>query len=123
MFQQLYFPANFIQVVSILVRAEGARENSRTRLGIEDVIDRRHRAIVKIRRRRPDTVQRRSLIAGTCNGLVFLPEPALVVIVPELAGDAVVAAPVRADLVQGHNPVWIGPILAISAVAAGTGLL
>jgi hypothetical protein len=69
-----------------------AGKDLRARPGIEEVIDRRHRAVVQVRRRRPDAVQRRSLVAAVSRGVVglaiesaFLREPALVVVRDGLA--------------------------------------
>src|SRR5579884_835942 len=118
--QQFHLPAQLTGIIRIEIGAVGAREQLGPGLGIEDVIDGGRRAVMEIRRRRPDAVQRRRLIAvGFLDGIIFV-EPALGVVIAELPRDAVETNTIGADLVYGHNLVGIGPLLAIGSVAART---
>src|SRR5208337_4223939 len=88
--------------------------------------DRRHGAVVEIRRRRPDAVQRRRLVAGVVAAHVlvgqpaglFFREPALVVILAIRPRQAIAARRVSADFLERNDLARIGPVLAVGAVAA-----
>src|SRR5262245_27770244 len=61
--QRRELPAEPGRVVIVLAGAEGAREDLRPRLRVEHMIDSRRRAVVEVRRRRPDAVERWGLVA------------------------------------------------------------
>src|SRR5262249_17992486 len=115
---ELYAPTETDRIVVFLARAVRTREHRRPGFGIEHVIDRRDRAIVKIRRRGPDAIKRRRLVAGSGAGRViigepaapFLAEPGLLIVAAELFRDAVVPCRIRADDLERHDLVRVRPI-------------
>src|SRR5579885_1313882 len=99
--QHAHLPAELLAVVVGLLGAVRAREHLGPGLRVQDVVDRRHRAVVEVRRRRPDAVQRRRLVAVRHDRPIaaitlLVREPALVIVVAELLRDALVALRVGA---------------------------
>src|SRR5262249_32579639 len=119
-------PADVDLVVGFFVGFERAREDFWTRLGIEYARKRRHGAVVKIRRRCPDAVERRRLIAhwgAHRTALFLLTKPAFVVKLPDRRRQSFEAIGISADLVDGNDLVGISPLLAVSSVAAGASIV
>src|SRR5262249_23888615 len=58
------FPPEPLGVVVLLFRAKAPREDLGAGPGIQYLVDRGHGAVVEVRGRGPDTVQRRGLVAG-----------------------------------------------------------
>src|SRR5260370_12844590 len=78
-------PAQLDRVIFLFPGSVGAGENLWPGPGVEDMVDRRGGAVVKVRSRGPDTVQGRRLIAvvfqdvdGLTVGANLLAEPTLV---------------------------------------------
>src|SRR5207253_4676611 len=71
-------------------------------------------------------IERRRLVAGLGNSGVtvgfLMREPALVVVLAELVGEAVESRTVGPDNVKRNNLVWIGPILAVGPMTLRAGL-
>src|SRR5262245_44548947 len=74
--QESDLPAEFDRIVILLAGAEGSRVNPGPGLRVEDVIDRRHGAVMEVWCRCPHAIQRRRLVAGCLLAAELLPEPA-----------------------------------------------
>src|SRR5262249_19944100 len=130
-FEHLNLPAELFRVVGVLVGLVRAGEDPGPGFRVQDVVHGRRRTVVEVRRRRPAATGRRRLVtrAGLRAVAVAEPaallvaEPAGVVVTRELVRNPLVALGVGADLFEGDDAVGVGPLLAVSAVAAGAGLL
>lgn len=109
--QRLHFSANLGFVVRGFVGSKGACEDLGASLRIEHVVERWHGAIVEIGSGRPDTVQRRGLVAFWPRDLeasgLFLGKPALVVEIEVFWRQSAQTRGVRADHIVCHDLVRI----------------
>src|SRR5271166_2560435 len=94
------------------------------------MIDRRHRAVVKVRRGCPDAVERRGLIAaaaqamiGFARGTALAGEPALEVMRHAFRGEGVRQGGIGADHIEWNELVGVAVLGAVGAVAPNAAVL